>query len=837
MSVKNLELIVLILIFVIGSTIVLTIKVHVPHNATAVVEKGRPIHLKCSVKVNETHTLHDLVWYYNGKELQNTRNTKYKVKKHKSLLIIAKADYNDSGNYSCGVPGDAGRRHNDLTKITVGRKPNATLRCKSSNMQEIYCFWNETFTNLPSKFIFSWKLRKNFTKCVNHSDGTKKTEGCICETDYSCRFPQNYGTSHTMMLQLTNALGKMKVKLDFNPDNETIPNKPRSVNATTSSSTATVEWCPPTDWKDSYHLMYKTAYQKSDEISTWNEEVLPDEDQTRKELEGLIPFTKYHFKVACISNYIGEKVTILNNSIIKWSEWSETVDATTAEAAPGGVVKITDISQSGFDEYENRVYRLKWEPMSENEANGIILGYKIHQRQINPTHQENDLNTTEDTTIIVETPVKTYNVSNNITSYTVKGLRPDQRYSLDIVAYNSIADSRPAYANIPAVPETTNKLDAVAAILIPVGATILILCGLLGRPLYRKVRGTGFFDPVARVQLPGDSEENNSAVLTRERRQVQVESEVYDDLVITHLGEPIPAQSNSNTQPKSLSADRSCVYNITDRNSGSRTSYIHSERRDADNISERTEIIPDLIDDDDDDDDDDINISNFLGDMDQEFMSTFMQDSTDKNNNDDDKIQLSCLLSEPEQSECATINNDSNYQDSERKQNIHNQFQYDLEQISQDEIMPLLSQAPGETACVLADEDVDFQTSKHKQDIPKQSQYQGERISHDEIMPLPSEIAEKTGCIVSNEGLDYQTFKSEQDIPKQSEYQVAQINRKTHSGYCQATEYDCVIDDSLTLLEPQSQNTKLLTDADDNKERNTDRSSFDYSHLVSDIDQ
>ncbi|XP_070562607.1 neural cell adhesion molecule L1-like [Ptychodera flava] len=722
MSAKNLELI-LILMLVIGSSIALKIKV--PDEATAVVKKGRCIHLKCSLKMKKPHTSHNFVWYCNGEELQNITTTKYEVKKNNSLLIIAKADYDDSGNYSCGVRGDARRRHNDVTKIIVGSKPNATLQCKSSNMQEIYCFWNETFTNLPSKPIFSWKVSfsKKFTTCVNRSDGTEKNEECICETDYSCHFPRNHGTSYTMMVELTNDLGKKTVKLDFNLDSErrkyfliAIPDKPRLVYATMSSSTATIKLSPPSDWKKGlYPRLYKIAYQKSDEISTWNEEVLPDEDQTRKELaiEGLIPFTKYHFKVACTFSFIGKKVTIGNKSEMKWSEWSETVDATTAEAAPGGVVKITDISQSGFDEYENRVYKVKWEPMSENEANGIILGYKIHQRQINPTHQENNLNPTKDTTIIVETPVKTYHVSNNITSYTVKGLRPDQRYSLDIVAYNSIADSRPAYVNIPAVPETTNKLDAVAAILIPVGATILILFGFMGRRLYRKVRGTGFFDPVARVQLPGDSEENNSAVLTRER-QVKVESEVYDDLVITHLGEPIPAQANSNTQPKSLSADRSCVYNITDRNSGSRTSYIHSERRDADNISERTEIIPDLIDD--DDDDDDINISNFLGDMDQEFMSTFMQDSTDKNNNDDDKIQLSCLLSEPEQSECATINNDSNYQDSERKQNIHNQFQYDLEQISQDEIMPLLSQAPGETACVLADEDVDFQTSKHKQD-------------------------------------------------------------------------------------------------------------------------
>ncbi|XP_070562605.1 interleukin-12 receptor subunit beta-2-like [Ptychodera flava] len=522
---RNLELAV-ILMALIGIRI--TIPIKVPHKDSAVVERGTCVRLKCSVRPKKPHTSHDLVWYRNGVELQNTTKTTFEVGKDnlKAFLIIGNANYTDSGNYSCGVPGDSGR-HNGVTKITVGRKPFATLHCKSSNLQEICCFWNETFSNLQSNFTFFWKLsfRHNFTECGHHTDIYDIREGCICnQTANSCYFPQNYGTSHIMMLKLSNALGKKDVKLEFNPDTETIPNKPKSVNATTSSSTATVKWSPPTDWKDSYHLMYKTAYQKSDEISTWNEELLTDEDQTRKELNGLSPFTKYHFKVACLSNYICEKVTILNNSISKWSEWSETVDATTQEAAPNGTVNITDIRQLEFDEFENRVYRVEWEPLSKNEANGIILGYKIHIRQINSPHQETDLNTTEESTTFVETPLETYNdyVPNNQTSYTVKGLRADQRYSLDIVAYNSIAESHPAYVKIPDVPGKNNKLhlaisitvDAAVAIPITIGAAILLIfCGSMGRPLYRKLRGTGFCDTVARVRLPSDSEASIIGIL------------------------------------------------------------------------------------------------------------------------------------------------------------------------------------------------------------------------------------------------------------------------------------------------------------------------------------
>ncbi|XP_070562604.1 uncharacterized protein [Ptychodera flava] len=310
MSVKKLEL-VMILIFVIGSTI--SLKIEVPNKATAVVIKGRPVQLICSPKLKVPHSSYKLVWYYNGEELKNTMKTTYKIKKYTSLLIIAKTDYSDSGNYSCGVPGHSGLRYNDVTKITVGRRPFATLHCKSQNIRGIYCFWNETFSNLPSNVSFSWKssFRKKFTKCVHQIEDIN-----------SCYLPLDYGASYTVMLRLANALGKKKVKLEFD----------------------------------------------SDEL------------------------------------------------------------------------------------------------------------------------------------------------------------------------------------------KTNNKFDSVPVIPITVGATILLIfCGVMGRLLYRKVRGTGVSDPVAKVKLPYDSEEYNSAVITRER-QVQENFKVYDDLVVTPKGEPIPGQADRGTQPSH------CIY-------------------------------------------------------------------------------------------------------------------------------------------------------------------------------------------------------------------------------------------------------------------------------------
>ncbi|XP_070562612.1 uncharacterized protein [Ptychodera flava] len=544
-----------------------------------VVEKGKCLKLSCYPQPGN-HTANDILWYFNGTELPKKM---YRVKNERiGELIIDKVDFAHSGFYSCKSFEDPQGYVNLKTyDITIGTKPDAKLHCTCSNHQEIFCSWNETFSNLQLiKSRFSWRLiySRKFHKCVDVDD--KKGMLCICQTKNSCYFPRDYGTAHMMRLKLKNALGSSVVKLLFDPDYETVPNKVESLVAiVVSSNEISLNWSSPQDWLKQYMLHYKISYA-IDTPYIWNEEEVPRVDQTEMHFKQLQPFTTYFFRVACLSDYVYD--VNRKNSHSAWSSWSKVVNATTKEAAPTGSVEIL-INRQGNSEKSAIKWEVEWKPLLDNQTNGIILGYRIYLTDSTSMREEHKINhvQTNHDTMVKKTQSTIYHLQANATSYKIKDLQPGHTYSVKIVAYNSVSESYPTLLTIQPVLQRespTNERILVIVIVILTASAVGVVILVVVIPYVCKImKKIGLFLPVPRIKLPSDSEEYDYIT-----DMTQIEhTEVYDGFVKTKKDKAsgeygfIPVNTNG-------LSDFYSVYSYDIQSSFS-TNYVGSDRRGEEN--------------------------------------------------------------------------------------------------------------------------------------------------------------------------------------------------------------------------------------------------------------
>nr|XP_002736963.1 PREDICTED: uncharacterized protein LOC100368791 [Saccoglossus kowalevskii] len=481
-----------------------------------VIEKGSQLYLECSLNVTSPYTVNDLAWCFNEIKISEEE---YHIKDNKTLLlIIEEAKLSHSGNYSCKVMSD--ESNYAKTHVKVGLKPNATMRCTSTNHIEIYCTWNEFNSNLPSDYNYSWKLRFEddsfWRECVDTFDSEELEPQCICD-DRECYFPENHGSVHHMRVVLTNQLGTTKIIIPFNPDVETIPNPPESVEVvSTSSESIKWSWKKPADWKDDLlHLFYRVQY--SSVASSWQQEVLQDYDQTYYELSDGKPYTEYYFRVSCISEYVDSEISGDETEI--WSEWSDVITARTDEAAPSGTIEI-GIAPDEVVNGEQRAVKLTWKPLKPEEANGIILQYKVRVWILNGTDgtEIQHMSTTHVSSLegfnMTERTMERYKfiqVDPQITAYTIEDLNKDEYYLVQITAENSAGESPPASLVIPPYMTVTKRIKWWITLVCVVASIIgFILVVMLFRWSYLKMKNKGIFEPVPQVFIPIEIDADNT---------------------------------------------------------------------------------------------------------------------------------------------------------------------------------------------------------------------------------------------------------------------------------------------------------------------------------------
>ncbi|XP_070562601.1 uncharacterized protein [Ptychodera flava] len=504
-----------------------------------IILKETPIQLTCSLLPGSQHTANDLVWYYNGEALPKET---YKVEDDGvGLLVIDPAEIGHSGTYSCGVAGDDAENVAKTT-VTVGTRPDAELSCKSTNHMRVVCSWSEIFSNLPSRAIFSWKPHyevgdDKYEVCKQTEEDVFDDGGCICSDTHTCYFPQSHGSEHFMRLKLSNALGNNTIVIVFNPDDETVPNKPRNVTATalqteSESKSILVEWLEPVDWhSDLYHLFYKVEYREY-LTEKWIESMENrwETDRKKVEVKDLQPFTTYLFRVACLSEYADPES--YEDPDAPWSAWSDVAMNTTYQHAPTESVKIIVNQPAESEGNSDRSYVLEWQPLSRRAANGIILGYRIYLWVLNSTLEESATDSPQMDGIDSQKPIKVFDIPQNQTNYKINGLQDDIEYRVDIVAYNIIAESPPASVTIPAVQTKPGmvtdqkKKTAIVVVILLAVLLVLVLAAFAIRYLYRKAEASGCFESVAKVKLDfGDLD----SIVSSDKTLLN-EVEEYDEL-------------------------------------------------------------------------------------------------------------------------------------------------------------------------------------------------------------------------------------------------------------------------------------------------------------------
>ncbi|XP_077981861.1 uncharacterized protein LOC144436875 [Glandiceps talaboti] len=456
--------------------------------AGEVIENGATLILQCKLWLTHQHTIDDISWYFNEKKIPRDE---YHIKNTFTVELVKRnVTFEDSGPYSCHVDGiDFEVSH----EVTVGSKPFISeFYCSSSNHVEIYCRWKEVDSNLLTNKTFLWKhCRKwedEWQLCGVEAEPYQPH--CICYDTY-CHFDVNHGSHHDMRLDVINVLGNATYQTEFNPDTETVPNPPENLTAIAETDDViSLSWAMPLDWSDDYHLIYTIEYTKDWQSTDWEEIVLTQEDASTYQVSNLNSFTRYYFRVACISEYSDPDIHQDDKAV--WSDWSDITSTKTLETAPTGRIDMEFKASTKTN--KTRSVTVVWKPLPKEESHGIILGYLLTLHRLNASSYLTELN-----------------VSRNQTMYTFKDLHQDYGYQVGIVAYNSAGNSPPstliisAEAVVTDFETITNKEGMIAAIVIgsAVGV-VLVVAGLIlvCKCTYKQLKKAGCFSKVPHVQLP-----------------------------------------------------------------------------------------------------------------------------------------------------------------------------------------------------------------------------------------------------------------------------------------------------------------------------------------------
>nr|XP_006820667.1 PREDICTED: receptor-type tyrosine-protein phosphatase F-like [Saccoglossus kowalevskii] len=382
--------------------------------ATRIVLKyGETMATQCKlVDINvDEYTAEDVAWYKNGHLLSEDMYSA--VNTTTSLLSLSNVTFDAEGNYSCQL------NHLDqvvaiaTTDIVVGRSPSiANFSCVCYNMGEMWCTWDPVDNNLPTQYVFTWRL--HYERQWRNCPDTQEKGPNSCYFD----FYQNLGSLHRMRVTSTNELDSVTDDIWFNPDTDTVPYPPENISLIPKTATSLqVQWSPPSDWySDYFFLQYKLQYYSEWEPGVWSQE-LSASAQKSYTITGLEPYTRYFVRVSA-------KPTAVDGH---WSEWSTITIGRTLESAPTEGVKLY-LSQEIPRDNNKRDVIISWTPPSPRNSNGVITSYHISVKQENHDNPMNDA-------MNVVVP------ANNDTEYTIIGLDKYISYYVSVMAINNAGTS------------------------------------------------------------------------------------------------------------------------------------------------------------------------------------------------------------------------------------------------------------------------------------------------------------------------------------------------------------------------------------------------------------
>ncbi|XP_070571801.1 uncharacterized protein [Ptychodera flava] len=418
----------------ISAEFTLGIKLHVPDYKVA--KNGSTVTIQCNmydIETTERLSSEDLVWYFKTRQLNHSIYTA--INTTASQLTLTDISFSQAGNYTCAIQQHAGAAATATTVVAVGTVPGvANFSCMSRNIIDMWCTWDPVDSYIPTTYEFTFRQysqRNQWRACPNT---TAMGENSCYLDQYS-----HNGSQHRMKVTATNALDEINKEIWYNPDTETVPFPPGSVNILPQSPISVlVTWKAPYNWyTDSFRLKYKLQYVNEWETG-WFQLPIVINDKTYCYAKGLEIHTLYHFKISCKPSGHGGQ----------WSQWSSLACGRTKEAAPSQGVAL-HLSEEEMNTDRTRDVTITWTLPERRHRNGIIVGFNI---------------TLEDEINSINTKQWTIN-DGNATEFTIKELERYRSYQVSVIAFNN-AGSSPASsirildpATAPSAPMIT-KVEA-----------------------------------------------------------------------------------------------------------------------------------------------------------------------------------------------------------------------------------------------------------------------------------------------------------------------------------------------------------------------------------------
>ncbi|XP_069483256.1 leukemia inhibitory factor receptor [Ambystoma mexicanum] len=256
--------------------------------------------------------------------------------------------------------------------IFVGYPPDVPqhLTCETHLFDVVTCSWNVgRQTGLYSE--------RRETKYFLYEGFSGKTIKCgappVDSERFQCDFQIIEKENHyNFTLSASNPLGSSQSALLIDVRRRVHPKAPRNlVVSNTSPRSINLSWSLPGNFT-SLKLNCQIETSNKKEQTELRNSTLSGQHGTlyRASVDNLHPFSTYRFRVRCAAL----------EHFWKWSEWSSEKMHTTKEAPPQ---RKPDVWREIVWNPEGRMLLLYWKPLSENDANGVILNYEVMWTALN----------------------------------------------------------------------------------------------------------------------------------------------------------------------------------------------------------------------------------------------------------------------------------------------------------------------------------------------------------------------------------------------------------------------------------------------------------------------
>ncbi|XP_038056194.1 interleukin-6 receptor subunit beta-like isoform X2 [Patiria miniata] len=452
---------------------------------------GTDFNLTCTIGQSSSVLAQDIKWKRGGETLPAELYSALDDKT--SQLQVRKAEFQDSGLYAC-VSEKSTLDGGNETQVYVGEPPDAAhgLFCYCPNLWDVTCKWElGKDTNL------------NTTYMLQYSEGSDFEEGsCSCSDEQTCTMSGSIHGPIQLRVLSSNKLGHaISTELAFDYESETVPHPPRNVSANPiPRSRLNVTWELPLEWKTSYrdYLYYKLEYYKEG-TNVWMEYPGPSDEfingKTYAELpspSSLDAYTVYCVRVAAKIKYGS------------WSQWSDLSCSRTLEQRPDAEVNVTWSSQVNAQNDSLRDVLLKWVPLSQANARGKILGYRV----IRGNRSHENVTTVDDP---------------STTSLEIPGLERYRGYRFAIEAYNGAGPSPRSLLDIAAEQKPAPSFIVTIIVAIVVVAVTFVVIAVI----WCLVKHYHLLKPVPSISMI--PLERFDRVISRPGQRGAVEREVFDE--------------------------------------------------------------------------------------------------------------------------------------------------------------------------------------------------------------------------------------------------------------------------------------------------------------------